>query len=53
MKIPRTPLTGEAYEHFKNKIKRGEKFAGKKKMIKRLRMYDRGFKGKEDEVERD
>ena len=46
MKAPKNPMSKEAHEHFSNKVKRGEKFhsdAEKKKMVKRLRMFDRGF----------
>ena len=50
---PKTPLTKEAYEHFRKKVERGEKFQGDKKMKKRLNMYDRGFRAKESDVERD
>jgi len=45
----RTPLSKEAYEHFRKKVQRGEKFLGDKKMKERLRMYDRGFRKKEEE----
>lgn len=48
MKAPRNPLSKEAHEHFSNKVKRGEKFAGKKKMVKRLEMYDRGHREKKE-----
>lgn len=53
MSKPRKPLTKEAYEHFKNKVKRGEKFDGRDKMKKRLEMYDRGFKTNEEEFEQE
>ena len=46
------PLSKEAHEYFSKKVKRGERFNSKeehKKMVKRLNMYDRGFKGKEEE----
>lgn len=46
MKIPKTPLSKEAYAHFRNKVKRGEKFHGKDKMVKRLEMYDNGYREK-------
>lgn len=49
MKIPRTPLSKEAYEHFKKKVERGEKFKGKEKMKDRLRAYDRGYVQKKEE----
>lgn len=53
MKIPRTPLSKEAYEHLRNKHKH-MKGIEKKKTMKRLEMYDRGYKSeKEEEWKRD
>ena len=56
MKTPKNPLSKEAHKHFSDKLKRGERFHSKeerKKMIKRLNMYDKGFrKDKETEIER-
>ena len=48
---PKTPLTKEAYEHFRKKVERGEKFEGKEKMKERLHKYDRGYRGKDSEPE--
>jgi len=42
MKRPRTPLSKEAREHLLSKLDR-MKGIEKKKTIKRLEMYDRGF----------
>ena len=57
MGTPRKPLSKEAYNHFREKVKRGERFHSKKekdKMVTRLKMYDNGFKQKKgEEVERD
>ena len=53
MKTPRNPLSKEARDHIHSKLKR-MKGLEKKKSIKRLEMYDRGFKKtKEDKVEKE
>ena len=54
MKTPRKPLSKEAYEHLQSKFKR-MKGIEKKKTVKRLEMYDRGFrsKGNDYEVEKE
>ncbi len=53
---PNTPLTREARDYFVKKLQRGERFHSKeekKKMVKRVSMYDNGFRGTEAGVERD
>jgi len=48
MKIPKFPISKQAKEHLQNKL---DKMKGieKKKTIKRLEMYDRGFRKTKDE----
>ena len=52
MASPRIPITKEAKQHLE-KILRDNQANGlvRKKYEKRCEMYDRGFKGKESEVE--
>ena len=53
MKIPRNPLSKDARDHVRSKLDR-MKGIEKKKTIKRLEMYDRGFvKKHEDRVEKE
>ena len=47
MKIPKKPLTKEAYEFLKQKKDRMGKLE-RDKTIKRLEMFDRGYKAKDD-----
>jgi len=45
------PLNKDAYEHFKKKLERREKFRTKEerdKMIRRVNEFDRGFQKKYD-----
>lgn len=43
MKIPKKPISKEAYEHLQIEVKR-MKSIERKKTEKRLEMYDRGFR---------
>lgn len=47
MRTPRKPITQEAREHLHGKLDR-MKGIERKKTIKRLEMYDRGFRPKDD-----
>ena len=46
-KKPRDPISQEAHKHLRSKLDR-MKGIEKEKAIKRLEMYDRGFKKKDD-----
>ena len=48
MKRPRNPISKEARDHLHGKLDR-MKGMEKKKTIKRLEMYDRGFRQKRDD----
>ena len=50
MKIPKKPLTKEAYEFLKQKKDRMGKIE-RDKTIKRLEMFDRGYRAKDDNDE--
>ena len=47
MRTPRKPISKEARDHLHSKLDR-MKGIERDKTIKRLRMYDRGFKKKDD-----
>ena len=47
MRRPGKPISKEAKEHLKSKLDRMNGIE-KKKTIKRLEMYDRGFRAKKD-----
>ena len=54
MKIPRNPLSKDARDHVRSKLDR-MKGIERKKTIKRLEMYDRGFRktNPDDRVEKE
>lgn len=53
MRTPRSPISKDARDHLRSKLDR-MKGIEKKKTIKRLEMYDRGYKKtKDDRVEKD
>ena len=52
MKTPRSPLSKEAYEHLRSKYKR-MKGIEKEKTVKRMEMFDRGYRQDKDEWEKD
>jgi len=48
MRIPKKPLTKEAKEFLQGKLQRMSKIE-RDKTIKRLQMYDNGYRAKKDE----